>query len=608
MFKHRSAYSLLVILAAFLGVAALIFLSEIGNLIFVVLMISVIGIPVAIALAAIPPLALLFALATLFAWPFRKSGWRAVVLAFIPAAATMFLIPLGLNVLAEKEAHDFVSGEKDESIAPFKGDTLGIFVPPKHAEECLDLCQRVLVSGAAKTFIVARSKKTWPDPDYSAEGTAYWLERKSACEAVKLRDNVSELPRVKDRPSAAPALRLLMAGGNCLVSAKRPVTDADAVLHYAEMTEGRSSRFSFNPFYVPMRATRLSWHVQDGGKFTEVFRNTAVEYSVLFSPLVPGLQGGAELRMYAGLYRLARKLGTPREAIDVEALLRNRLKIDLKFDANAAGEQRDIAIDAALRGGKELTGAEHLLVGDVFAQLGDDGGEINKANVDKAISLLADPRFEIPDQVNRLVRAAYKSDANTRDKALSALFDRLDAISRPVPRERQQARSMSLRLLKHAVDRIPDEDFARNWPRIRTIFADPETTSIFADEIRRARLVGKPAFADLLGLVDAASPLLGDEYKRNKYLHGNRFVAMGVICRMGPIAAGLLPEIDNRLRAGVLPLREPSDLRLAATTLVALGGDPEMIRALAKPDARQKDFDFKIDKAIAEVRKRNHCF
>ena len=83
---------------------------------------------------------------------------------------------------------------------------------------------------------------------------------------------------------------------------------------------------------------------------------------------------------------------------------------------------------------------------------------------------------------------------------------------------------------------------------------------------------------------------------------------MGAICQMGPKAKGLLPAIEEKLRGGVIPLAETSDVRLAAYTLQALGGDPEMVRALAKPGFKQKDFDAQVDAAITEVRKRGGCF
>ncbi|MCB1457309.1 MAG: hypothetical protein KDJ51_14400, partial [Nitratireductor sp.] len=195
MFKGRSAYFKLLAATIVLAVMALVFLSPIGNVVFVILLISFIGIPVAMALALIPPIALFLVLASLFAWPVRKRGWKAVLAAFIPAAAAMFLIPAGMNILAEREAQDLVSGDNAPVAAPFTGRSLALLVRPRHKEECLNLCQRALVSGAVQTFIVASMKRTWPEPDLEAEGTAYWLERREKCEPVKLRGKASEFPR-----------------------------------------------------------------------------------------------------------------------------------------------------------------------------------------------------------------------------------------------------------------------------------------------------------------------------------------------------------------------------------------------------------------------------
>ncbi|MEZ5872736.1 MAG: hypothetical protein R3D32_13030 [Nitratireductor sp.] len=608
MFRGRSAYFRLLAATVMIVFLALVFLSPIGNAVFVVLAISVIGIPVALALSLIPPVALLLSFASIFAWPMRKHGWVAVLLAFIPAAAAMFFIPVGMNIIAEREAQDLVSGDIAPVTAPFAGRTLALLVRPGHREECFNLCQRALVSGAAQTFIVASMKKTWPNPDFGAEGTAYWLERREKCEPVKLRGEASEFPRSVDRQDPSPALRLLVAGGQCLVSSRRLVADADAVLQFAEMVEGRSNRNSLDPFHVPMRAVRLSWNVREGTRFRELIRQTAVDYSVLSSPLMPALLGGAELRMHAGLQRKRRKAGFAFDEVDVETLLRERLKIDLSFDANAATRTRDAVVDAALRSGASLSATQQSLIGDMFLELGEKGQEINPANVEKAVSLIEDQRVELPDQLERLVRAAYKSEPATRERVLSALFVRLDAIAQHVPADKRRERSAQLRILTRAVSAIPDTDFARNWPRLRMVLADPEATSIFSDEVRRSRLAGAAAHDDLIALVDAASPLAGEEIRRNKFLRGNRFIAMATICRMGRDAAGLLPVIEDRVRRGVLPLADSSDLLLVATTLQGLGGNPGMIRDHAESGSSQKNFAETVEKTLLEVAKRKRCY
>ena len=608
MFKGRSAYFKLLAATIVLAVMALVFLSPIGNVVFVILLISFIGIPVAMALALIPPIALFLVLASLFAWPVRKRGWKAVLAAFIPAAAAMFLIPAGMNILAEREAQDLVSGDNAPVAAPFTGRSLALLVRPRHKEECLNLCQRALVSGAVQTFIVASMKRTWPEPDLEAEGTAYWLERREKCEPVKLRGKASEFPRSADRQDPSPALRLLIAGGQCLVSSRRLVADADAVLQFAEMVDGRGNRDSLDPFHVPMRAVRLTWHVRDNARFRETIRQTAVEYSVLSLPLMPALLGGAELRMHAGLQRKRRVAGFALDEVDVETLLRDHLKIDLSFDANAAKGMRNAALDSALRSSVGLSDTQQPLVGDVFMELGEGTGEINRANVEKAVSLMEDQRVELPDQVGRLVRAAYKSEPAMRERILSVLFARLDALVQPAPADIRHERSAQLRIMARAVSAIPDDDFARNWSRIRTVLADPEATSIFSDEVRRSRLAGTEALDDLVALVDAASPLAGDVVRRNKFLRGNRFVALATICRMGEDAAALLPAIEDRVRRGVLPLADSSDLRLVATTLQGLGGNPAMIREHAKSDPNQKDFANTVEKTLLEVNKRKRCF
>jgi hypothetical protein len=202
MFRGRSAYFLLATAATVMGVAALLFLSPVGGVIFVLLMISFIGIPLAVVLSLIPPIALLLVLAAAIAWPFRRRGWPAVLLAFIPAGAMLFYAPGLLNAAADKEAQALAGADMADGARPFAGRSIAVFVPPTHSEECLDFCQRALVSGAVETFLVARSSKTWPEPDFDASGTAFRLVNRPTCDAVKIRDKVRDFPAA--RSGAAP--------------------------------------------------------------------------------------------------------------------------------------------------------------------------------------------------------------------------------------------------------------------------------------------------------------------------------------------------------------------------------------------------------------------
>ncbi len=608
MARSRSAYFILLIVAIVLALMALIYLSPIGNMVVVLLFLSIIGIPIVYLLALIPPLAMLAVLATVFAFPFRRLGWVVVPLAFIPAAATMVVAPTVLNRSADHEAQLLSGADVNKEPAPFRGQTLAIFVKPKHDLECLDFCQRALVSGAVKTFIVAKSEETWPEIDYSAEGMAYWLERRGACDEVKIRQGVIDYPVLLQAESPAPALRLLIANGSCLVSHKRPVSDADAILLHAEMVEKRTERHSLNPLYVPMQALRLSWHVRDGDKIVEKHRQTAVKYAVLRTPLFPGLQPGAELRMHAGLNREERKLGPDRADVSLDAFLADRLKINLWFDPVATKKLRVSTIDSAMRQSTDLTQSQQSMIGDVFGELRSDNKNADVATLEKAVTLLSDPRVEVPDTLNGLVIAAYKSEPQLREKALAAYFDRLDLALLKVPSHEMRARSARLQRIAAAARSIPDKDFANRWPRFRSVLADPEAVSIFGTQILQANLAGTAAQADMLMLVDVASPLTGDNQRSNKHLHGNRFLAMGAICRMGPGAANLLPQLEARIRSGVIPLTQYNEIKLAAHTLRELGGDPELVRKFARPGKNAKDFEKQLEDALAHMHKRKGCF
>lgn len=383
--RPTGAFGILALAAGILLVSAAIFLTPLGAGITVVLMISIIGIPVALFLSLIPPLALLLALATVFAYPVRRFGWPAVVLAFLPAAAVMYYAPVLLNRTADERAFALVAGDIEGKPEAFAGRSLAIFVKPKHDNDCLDFCQRALISGAVETFIVARPK-TWPEPDFSEEGVGYWLEKRQSCEPRKLRDNTRGYPVALQEPSAAPAMRLLAASGTCLVSGPKRVADADAALFHREMIDAVFDRNTLDPFYVPIRATRLSWYARDNGVLTEKLRRTAVEYMTLQAPLFPGFMGGSELRLYAGLMRQSKQLGSAEGSLKLDPLLA-QLGFDLRIDVAAIEELRLTALEAALASATAPDAATQAMADDAFREL-EDGGDLELAT-----RILADRRF-----------------------------------------------------------------------------------------------------------------------------------------------------------------------------------------------------------------------
>lgn len=597
--KSGSPYRKLALAAAIMAFAALICLSPLGAGIFVVLMISIVGIPIGILLMAIPPLALLLVLAAFFAFPFRRFGWAAVLLAFLPAGAVMYFAPFLLNRSADAEAFGLVAGDLDTRPAPFSGRSLAIFVKPRHDDDCLDFCQRALISGAVGTFIVARPQ-SWPEPDFSQEGTGYWLEERANCEPRKLRDNTRGYPVAQDEPSAAPAMRLLMASGKCLVSAPRKVADAEAALFFREMTEGRYHRDSLDPFHVPMRATRVSWYARENGVLTEKLRRTAVEYMTLQAPLIPGLTGGAELRMYAGLMRKTQKTGASEDSLKLDPLL-EALGFDLSIETESIGKTRIASLEAALASAQAPDAATQALAADVFKALDTVDGDFGLA-----MRLLADARFEVPDNLHDYVRAAYKRGGKEGAQAMDAYFGRLETTLFPGSGFADDARTGRLRRLGSAAKNIPDEHFAREWPRLRKVLAEPLAYPGFEDVIRRAHLAGEAAHGDMLGLLDEAA---GAEARKplRKERYNARYYALYAICRMGQAGRPLIPELERRLADGTIRLGQGSEWEIVGRTLEAIGGDADRIRPHVRPFNDNPKNGEMLDKAIARAKSGRRC-
>jgi hypothetical protein len=600
MRRSRLIYATLV-----LGLLSLAILAA-GRGVAIVLLISIIGIPLYVVMAAIPPLFLLCGLTLIFFLALEGVGNRPLVPALGLAVVAMLAIPAIANHLVERKVAALVAGDRTASPKAWQGGTLALFVRPGLVEACGDVCQRALASGAAQRVIIARSAKTWPEPDFAARGTAYRLERREYCDAAEVRDGHREVPVEPQAEPAAPGLRLLVARGHCLVSEPAPVAAADGVLTYATLDENGRYGASLDPFAAPRTVTRMAFFAAGAGGPAEIWRQTSVRYFTLFPVLIPGLVHLYGLDMAPGLWRTARTAGAPGEGPDVTGFLRQALRMNLDLPDTDVTAARDALLAEALRAPTGFDGAKQALVEDVF-----DAFEYNRsgtpAAVQRALSLLKDERVAIPLHLSGLVGVAFRIEGADRHGVAEALFDRLDAEARsgPVVRPESKERVRSLQRLAAGVQKIPDSEFARYWPRLRVLRDRFDLARPFAGQIRRASLAGTAALDDLIALIDL-------QHVRGKGLSADQrdpvlLGALSGLCGIGAAASGRLAEIEMRLKSGVIATRFPKHWRGVTNTLAALGGDPGALRGFVAPERILSNLVREFDEAIAAAARRPRC-
>jgi type III secretory pathway component EscS len=591
------SFGFIVLLAA---IAGLICASEIGHVIAIIAGISVIGLPIMIAMMAIPT----FSLFMVFAWVCRRllrfAGFDSLPLALVAAAGLMFAIPFIENSLTGAQVSQFLSADRqtgEDGNAPrFGGNAFGVYVGRKITRECDELCQRLLLSGAARSYIVAPRADDGGNPRFDERGTAWSLERRGQCPAVKLREGLRVLPVADKEASVAPMMLAAIARGTCLIEREASIGEADAIIWH-ENTREAATDSGVWPFANRLSSARLQWFEKAvEGRFAETWRQSMVKWTTLSPFLHHRYGGGVELRIHSEFARKKNAIPQDGKGPDVTEFLRQRLGLAMTVSPEQAAAARDGVIDDLLRGSastlRDGSGAieesGQALVESLFLSLGDDATKSDPRTLRKAIALLGDPSIELPQRIDRYSRAAFAQPDQTQ-AAMEMIFKRLDAILQTPPGKpgkRDAAdRKRLLKRLSYAVAAIPDERFAEWWPRIRAVTQDRTATLVFQDQIGRAGSMGEAAIGDLFAIIDRNGGNSGEDGHAAILRDVARNHAMWTICRMGAKGRSALPLIEERIASGVIALRDSADLQRVANLVAAIGGDPRPLAERASVNA-----------------------
>ena len=143
-----------------LGVASLICLSPVGSALAVIAATSVIGLPITLAMGAIPSLFLFLLLARLIHLMLAAAGLRFWPVSALLSFGLLAVIPFVENRKLDAEAGTLIAkdirtiGNRPASgTLAYVGRDSG-----KSATECGDFCRRALLNGAVDGVLVAGSK------------------------------------------------------------------------------------------------------------------------------------------------------------------------------------------------------------------------------------------------------------------------------------------------------------------------------------------------------------------------------------------------------------------------------------------------------------------
>lgn len=297
---------------------AALFAIFVGKILVIVALISVIGIPIALALFFLPALASLYIVSELVhqlsrifrrgsARPFSR---RAVAVA---AVAASLVVAQLVNLHIGASARALTAGDFDDRDgAPIDklaltGDRL------KHKSEkipaCDSLCLRLLISGAVREVILTGPIDPASGPSANARAIAAKFERRGVCAQQFYFPSTPPRLAASGKPvareyGAYDEARRRQEDGLCLVETETRLGAAGAVLAQAETKKGKSpASAGFDLFADTRTATQLSLYRRAAAGFEEISRRTVVRYEPLPGFAAPTYLEGYGLDLKLGFAR-----------------------------------------------------------------------------------------------------------------------------------------------------------------------------------------------------------------------------------------------------------------------------------------------------------------
>lgn len=307
--KSRSGSSFKKIALTFFIIGA-ICASPIGQVIYVIGLISVLGIPLSFLMVAIPNIAFIIVTSFLL-WRFvpQFSVW-GIDVAVAAAISLMFLIPL-LHNLEIKSRVNKLQSESLNTLAehrPFAPDPnriVGIVVTDTRPL-CSALCVHLLLSGQSTSVIVASVKEDVVMLDMTAPAYEYSLKKQADCprrKDYKSGVRVSKSTAEKDPDSIASRYFQKLDTGYCMRIEETTLAEADMVVTLVKPRDFPDPR-TLSPIAAKFSATHSAIYLKiQNNALAPIWRQTAMDYSLLgpvllYTVNVPAGLSGTEGRLW----------------------------------------------------------------------------------------------------------------------------------------------------------------------------------------------------------------------------------------------------------------------------------------------------------------------
>jgi hypothetical protein len=570
---------------AALGVAALVDLAL--PILTTIALISIIGIPIAFLLMALPTVAAVLILGRLLQLAIRLPG---LVPGLTSVVAVILLLAAGAayyNKDLADRATTLLADDK-QRLQPLKLATLGLIDDrlgwrQKNVTGCGDLCLRLLLNAVArKVVIFARTKdRTSLLPD--KPGSAFWLEQRSECPAVVFRSDHENLPgEERSAPESSEVMALRLATGTCLVEGTATLDEVDTLAAAGSIASGSTScAAGFDAGANTVSANRIALFQRGSAGLSETLRHTRVLWLPHPWILAPAIVDCRGLEMRGGFFRLSEVRNTDgkyfRDATLIE-LLTGKLNLQLAMSNHMPGTATDPVqiIAAALDSPGPIAIPVRTVIEDFFHALRDR----KPLPEEKALAqrALADPRVPPPRATWALVQAMAKDGTEANARLAATLFDRLGKTPADQKEDHPTYLGWHVSYLDNGIRWLPDEAILPHKADLEALARDPAKRRRAQNSLDRLILFRRDVMETVLFLIeDAVRIYTARDRNTDSDMWYTPFRAgMRILCKLGPDAASAIPQVATWLQSGEQPLGH-HNTGLIASTLLSMGAPDDLV-------------------------------
>jgi hypothetical protein len=576
--------------------------------------ISIIGIPIAVFLAAAPFL-FVVALGTRIISRWLGGGLLAVVAGAAVTLALLAIPPFLINGSLEGRAKSFVREDHDDGTKP-AGEVIAVrgeamTVHSRDTVNCDGFCQRALVNGITKRILVVKQDVSLPiDP--TTEVDSFRMERRTTCPQVKLsegRDPIKIDGERKDK-RAYELMQLEIAKGNCLIVETAPLGMADTIVSVGVVNRGENAvTAGLSLLADTVSADRITVHGKAGPAYKETFRQTYVVTQKLMPFYVPTVTGDTGLTMARALARYRETINVPSryyEKPDWSGFLTARMGYDLALRAGETQNETRMVLKEAMK--RQALDATAAKVGSDFMQGFAVNQKIEGDDLILAQQLMTDERFPVPPGAWTVVKYTKAARPDYFDAIGASMFARLRAFAAEDDRDKYVKWYDQAQNVGSVINVLPRETILRHRHDLEWLARQDVLRVWVHAALRRLSEFGATGAPTLLWLIDDAQRFR-DKPRSEDWQHPYIAGLVG-LCYLRMEGAAMIQPLYDRLDSGVVSNRG-SYGALAINTLIGMGATPEDVWLHVKPAERDPgkmdDVRRAFDKTVRDAQKKADC-